>query len=159
MRSAARTRRGAAALAALFGLLGGLTGCADRTAPPGRFTTDADPSEVTGTLHFMTPGYPTSPEGKAALNKVIDTFHETYPKVKVETDLASWAHLNEKVATSIASGDMPDVMVTGVGWIPRSRTRVPSPTCRPSGSPLRRSPSRCVRASCGPPCTTARCTE
>ncbi|WP_406333816.1 ABC transporter substrate-binding protein [Streptomyces sp. NBC_00203] len=118
MRSAARTRRGAAALAALFGLLGGLTGCADRTAPPGRFTTDADPSEVTGTLHFMTPGYPTSPEGKAALNKVIDTFHQTYPKVRVETDLASWAHLNEKVATSIASGDMPDVMVTGVGWIP-----------------------------------------
>ncbi|MFD8378533.1 extracellular solute-binding protein [Streptomyces sp. NPDC059679] len=118
MRNAARARRAAAALAALMGLLGGLTGCADRSTPPGRFKPDRDPAQVTGTLRFLTPGYPTTPAGKAALQKVIDTFHETYPKVKVETDLASWLHLNEKVTTSVAAGDLPDVMVTGVGWIP-----------------------------------------
>ncbi|MEV7422417.1 sugar ABC transporter substrate-binding protein [Streptomyces sp. NPDC091212] len=116
MRSTAR--RGAAGILALCGLLAGLTACADRTASASHFTTDENPAEVSGTLRFMTPGYPTTPDGKAALKKVIDTFHRTYPKVRVETDLASWAHLNEKVTTSIAAGDLPDVMVTGVGWIP-----------------------------------------
>ncbi|MEV8565117.1 extracellular solute-binding protein [Streptomyces sp. NPDC051322] len=114
MRSSARCLAAALALAGLLSV----TGCADRTSAVGSFSLDKDPSQVSGTLHFMTPGYPTTPEGKAALQKVIDTFHRTYPKVKVETDLASFSHLSEKVTTSIAAGDMPDVMVTGVGWIP-----------------------------------------
>src|SRR3954451_22668236 len=49
-------------------------------------TKDADPATVTGTLRVLVPSYPASNEGKAALGKVVDKLHATYPKVKVEPD-------------------------------------------------------------------------
>ncbi|BDZ50260.1 hypothetical protein GCM10025867_25010 [Frondihabitans sucicola] len=37
--------------------------------------------------------------------------------MKVQPDLATYATLNEKISTSIASGSGYDVLVTGVGWV------------------------------------------
>lgn len=77
-----------------------------------------DPAEVTGTLRLLVPSYPASAEGQAALDKVVAEFQEEYPEVEVEPDFATFATLNEKIATSIAGGQPYDVLVTGIGWIP-----------------------------------------
>ncbi|WP_181802084.1 extracellular solute-binding protein [Streptomyces shenzhenensis] len=79
---------------------------------------DADPASVTGTLRVLTPSYGTSTVGKQSLQKVIDTFHKTYPKVKVEADNATFDNLNQKISTALAGGQGYDVYVTGIGWIP-----------------------------------------
>src|SRR4051794_25828448 len=79
---------------------------------------DTDPAAVKGTLRLLVPSYPASTAGKDALQKVVDSFHEKYPKVTVEPDFATFDTLNEKISTSIASGQPYDVYVTGIGWIP-----------------------------------------
>jgi multiple sugar transport system substrate-binding protein len=76
-----------------------------------------DPKTATGTLRVLTPAYPANNAGKAAFQRVVDKFHETYPKMTVEPDYATYTNLNEKISTSIASGDGYDVIVSGVGWI------------------------------------------
>ncbi len=76
-----------------------------------------DPAKATGTIRVLTPAYPASNEGKAAFQAVVDSFNKTYPNVKVEPDFATYATLNEKISTSIASGAGYDVLVTGVGWV------------------------------------------
>src|SRR4051794_39981880 len=81
-------------------------------------TKDSNPASVTGTLRVLVPSYPASTEGKAALNKVVAKLNETYPKVKVEPDFATFDTLNQKMSTSIAGGQPYDVYVTGIGWIP-----------------------------------------
>lgn len=78
----------------------------------------ADPATMTGTLRVLVPSYPDSNAGKAALDKVVATFHQKYPKVNVEPDFATFSTLNQKISTSIAGGQGYDVLVTGVGWIP-----------------------------------------
>jgi multiple sugar transport system substrate-binding protein len=77
----------------------------------------SDPADVSGTIRVLIPAYPASNEGKAAFQEVVDDFQGTYPNVKVEPDFATYANLNEKISTSIASGSGYDVLVTGVGWI------------------------------------------
>jgi multiple sugar transport system substrate-binding protein len=84
----------------------------------GGAATDANPASVKGTLRVLVPSYPASNEGKAALQKVVDGFHHIYPNVKVEPDFATFATLQQKIATSIASSQPYDVYLTGVGWIP-----------------------------------------
>ena len=79
---------------------------------------DDNPASASGTIRVLVPSYPASNDGKAALQKVIDAFHKTYPNVKVEPDFATFGTLNEKISTSIASGQGYDVYVTGIGWIP-----------------------------------------
>lgn len=79
---------------------------------------DADPASVTGTLRVLTPSYGTSTVGKQSLQKVIDTFHQTYPKVKIEADNATFDNLNQKISTALAGGEGYDVYVTGIGWVP-----------------------------------------
>jgi multiple sugar transport system substrate-binding protein len=56
--------------------------------------------------------------GKAALQKVLDAFHASYPQVTVEPDITNFGQLNEKISTSLAGGQPYDVYITGVGWIP-----------------------------------------
>ncbi|MEU8227265.1 extracellular solute-binding protein [Kribbella sp. NPDC048915] len=80
-------------------------------------TDGVPPAEATGTLRVLLPSYPPSAKGKAEFQKVVDEFHKTYPKMKVEPDFATYKNLNEKMSTSIAAGIPYDVMVTGVGWV------------------------------------------
>jgi multiple sugar transport system substrate-binding protein len=80
-------------------------------------TDGVPPAEATGTLRVLIPSFPPSTTGRDAFQKVVDDFHKTYPKMKVEPDFATYNNLNEKLATSIAAGIPYDVMVTGVGWV------------------------------------------
>jgi multiple sugar transport system substrate-binding protein len=80
-------------------------------------TDGVPPAEATGTLRVLLPSYPPSAKGKEEFQKVVDAFHKTYPKMKVEPDFATYKNLNEKMSTSIAAGIPYDVMVTGVGWV------------------------------------------
>ena len=80
-------------------------------------TDGVPPAEATGTLRVLLPSFPPSTKGRAAFEKVVEDFKQTYPKMKVEPDFATYNTLNEKMSTSIAAGIPYDVMVTGVGWI------------------------------------------
>ncbi|WP_427886668.1 extracellular solute-binding protein [Kribbella sp. GL6] len=80
-------------------------------------TDGVPPAEATGTLRVLIPSFPPSTKGREAFQKVVDDFHKTYPKMKVEPDFATYKNLNEKMSTSIAAGIPYDVMVTGVGWV------------------------------------------
>ncbi|MEU4604754.1 extracellular solute-binding protein [Kribbella sp. NPDC023972] len=80
-------------------------------------TDGVPPAEATGTLRVLIPSFPPSTQGRAEFQKVVDDFHKTYPKMKVEPDFATYTNLNEKLSTSIAAGIPYDVMVTGVGWV------------------------------------------
>jgi len=94
------------------------TGCGSAGSGGSSAATDSNPATVTGTLRVLVPSYPASTDGKAALNKVVATLHQKYPKVKVEPDFATFDTLNQKMSTSIAGGQPYDVYVTGIGWIP-----------------------------------------
>ncbi|NGN82801.1 extracellular solute-binding protein [Arthrobacter silviterrae] len=76
-----------------------------------------DPATATGTIRVMIPTYPLSNDGKAEFQKVVDAFNKKYPKMTVEPDFVTYNNMNEKISTSIASGQGYDVLVTGVGWI------------------------------------------
>lgn len=76
-----------------------------------------DPATATGALRVMIPTYPLSNDGKAEFQKVVDEFNKTYPKMTVEPDFVTYGNMNEKISTSIASGQGYDVLVTGIGWI------------------------------------------
>src|SRR3954469_22947381 len=93
-----------------------LTGCGGGGG--GSSSDSSDPATTTGTLRVLVPSYPASNDGKAAIDKVIATFHQTYPKVTVEPDYATFDTLNQKISTSIAGGQGYDVLVTGIGWVP-----------------------------------------
>lgn len=80
-------------------------------------TDGVPPAEATGTLRVLLPSFPASTKGREAFEKVVEDFHKTYPKMKVEPDFATYNNLNEKMSTSIAAGIPYDVMVTGVGWV------------------------------------------
>lgn len=71
-----------------------------------------------GTLRVITPSYPATTAGAAALNKIIQKFNKQYPNMKVEVDNATFGNLPQKMAASIASAQPYDVYVTGIGWIP-----------------------------------------
>jgi multiple sugar transport system substrate-binding protein len=100
-----RTLTAAAVTAAVFSLsLVGLSAQAAQTE--------------SGTLRFITPSYPATPEGAAALDRLVKKFNKEYPNIKVEVDLATFGNLPQKMAASAASNQPYDVYVTGIGWIP-----------------------------------------
>lgn len=76
-----------------------------------------DPATATGTIRVMIPTYPLSNDGKAEFQKIVDEFNKKYPKMVVEPDFVTYNNMNEKISTSIASGQGYDVLVTGMGWI------------------------------------------
>src|SRR3954470_8268431 len=73
------------------------TGCGSAGSGGSSAATDSNPATVTGTLRVLVPSYPASNDGKAALNKVVATLHQKYPKVKVEPDFATFDTLNQKM--------------------------------------------------------------
>ncbi|MBF8188163.1 ABC transporter substrate-binding protein [Nonomuraea sp. K274] len=57
-------------------------------------------------------------DGQEALDGLLATFKKSHPDVTVRVDYTSYSKLNEKLTTSIASGQPYDVMLMGIGWIP-----------------------------------------
>ncbi|GAA1617617.1 ABC transporter substrate-binding protein [Kribbella alba] len=106
-------RSGLVVLAAIVGLAA--SSCGNGVID--KSTDGVPPAEATGTLRVLIPSFPASTKGREAFDKVVQDFHRTYPKMKVEPDFATYNNLNEKMSTSIAAGIPYDVMVTGVGWI------------------------------------------
>jgi multiple sugar transport system substrate-binding protein len=74
-------------------------------------------AEVSGEIRFLTPIFE-GDDGKKTLEDLLASFTKLYPKVTVAPDYTSYAKLNEKLTTSIASGRPYDVMLMGVGWVP-----------------------------------------
>lgn len=76
-----------------------------------------------GEITLLTPIYEGA-NGKTLLEqKILGGFRKKYPDVKVNVDYTTYAQLNEKITTGLAGGLLPDVLMMGVGWIPRSRRR------------------------------------
>jgi multiple sugar transport system substrate-binding protein len=73
--------------------------------------------EVSGEISLLTPIFE-GVAGAAVLEEQLAAFRERYPNVTVKPDYTSYSKLNEKLTTSIASGQPYDVMLMGVGWVP-----------------------------------------
>lgn len=102
---------GVAAMAVVALAVSACSGSSTNTAPE-------NPEDVSGTLSVLVPSFPASAEGTAAFDEIVTAFQQEYPNIQVEPDFATFANLNEKISTSIVSGQPYDVVVTGVGWIP-----------------------------------------
>jgi multiple sugar transport system substrate-binding protein len=72
---------------------------------------------VSGEISLLTPIFEGA-DGAAVLEQQLAAFRERYPDVTVKPDYTSYGKLNEKLTTSIASGQPYDVMLMGAGWIP-----------------------------------------
>jgi len=72
---------------------------------------------VTGEIRMLTPIFEGS-DGAKVLSGLIADFAKQHPGVKILPDYTTYAKLNEKLTTSLASGRPYDVMLMGVGWIP-----------------------------------------
>jgi multiple sugar transport system substrate-binding protein len=72
---------------------------------------------VSGEISLLTPIFEEA-DGHAVLEQQLAVFKQQYPDVTVRPDYTSYSKLNEKLTTSIASGQPYDVMLMGAGWIP-----------------------------------------
>lgn len=72
---------------------------------------------VSGEISLLTPIFEEA-DGHAVLEQQLAAFKQQYPDVIVKPDYTSYSKLNEKLTTSIASGQPYDVMLMGAGWIP-----------------------------------------
>jgi len=72
---------------------------------------------MSGEISLLTPIFE-GVSGKAVLEEQLALFKERYPDITVKPDYTSYSKLNEKLTTSIASGQPYDVMLMGVGWVP-----------------------------------------
>ena len=110
-------RRGARSGLVVLAAVLGLTASSCGNGVIDKSTDGVPPAEATGTLRVLIPSFPASNTGREEFAKVVADFQQTYPKMKVEPDYATYTNLNEKLSTSIAAGIPYDVMVTGVGWV------------------------------------------
>lgn len=78
---------------------------------------DADAANQTGTLRVLVANFPSDNQGTGTFQKIVDVFHKTYPKVKVQSDFAPYDGLNQKISTSMAGGSTYDVISAGIGWV------------------------------------------
>jgi multiple sugar transport system substrate-binding protein len=76
-----------------------------------------DAGGMSGEISLLTPIFE-GVDGSAALEQQLAAFRERYPDVTVKPDYTSYDKLNEKLTTSIASGQPYDVMLMGIGWVP-----------------------------------------
>ena len=95
---------------------GSVAGCGGAAPAP------ADQSEEGGTIRVVTPIFEGA-NGKKVLDGLLAEFKKQQPKFTVQVDYTTYSKLNEKLATSVASGQPYDVMMMGVGWIPPFASR------------------------------------
>ena len=96
---------------AVTGLL--LAGCG--SAQPK--ASSEDPAKATGEIRVLVANFPLNNEGSAAFQSIVDIFHKTYPKITVKSDFVPYDGLNQKISTSLASGQSYDVISAGIGWV------------------------------------------
>lgn len=76
----------------------------------------AAPGSLSGEISVISPAF-TGEKRMKVYDEVVAAFNEVHPDVKVVTDHVSWSKLNEKLTVQIASGTIPDVIMSGVGWV------------------------------------------
>ncbi len=107
------TSRKVAAFATAAALAASLAACSsDDTNSSG-----GGDGEISGTISLLTPIFEGSTGKELLEGELLPQFYEQYPDVKVTIDYTTYAKLNTKLTTSVASGLVPDVMIMGVGWI------------------------------------------
>jgi multiple sugar transport system substrate-binding protein len=102
-------RRVAVAVAALAVVI---TGCGtndDATSGP---APETDPDAVSGSLEVWGMGA----EGEA-MSMLADMFTEEYPDVSVNVTPVAWDVAHDRLITSVAGGQMPDVTQLGTTWM------------------------------------------
>ncbi|MFB9234099.1 extracellular solute-binding protein [Plantactinospora siamensis] len=92
-----------------------LTGCS--SSGSNRSGGDTNAAEQTGTLRVLVANFPSNDQGTKTFAAIVDVFHKTYPKVKVESDFAPYDGMNQKISTSLAGGSPYDVISAGIGWV------------------------------------------
>lgn len=74
--------------------------------------------EISGEVRIMTPIYEGADGHKLLEEEILADFKKEHPDVDVTVDYTEgYGTLNEKLTTAVASGDVPDVMMMGVGWV------------------------------------------
>lgn len=108
-----------ALLAGAGALAGGalLGACSEEDAGPKAGASSVAPGDLSGEISVLNPGFATDDQ-KKVWNQMVATFNKTAPNVKVKTDFTDYGKLNEKITTALAGNLVPDVLMTGVGWIP-----------------------------------------
>lgn len=96
--------------------LGALAGCGGSSGKPAG-SESAPPGSLSGEVAVLTPQFG-GDEGKQIMDGIIASFNTVHPDVTVTVDYTGFDKLNEKLTVAIAGGSVPDVMMTGVGWIP-----------------------------------------
>lgn len=80
-------------------------------------STPAASGDDSGTIRVLVANFPADNTGQAVFQQIVDVFHQKYPKVQVESDFAPYDSLNQKISTSLASGQNYDVISAGIGWV------------------------------------------
>lgn len=73
--------------------------------------------DQTGTIRVLVANFPANNVGQGVFDQIVKVFHKSYPKVKVESDFVPYDSLNQKISTSLASGQNYDVISAGIGWV------------------------------------------
>lgn len=107
-----RSRRVAVATAAVSAFALALSGCAGQGSGGGDDTT----SDGKIVLDFWN-GF-TGPDGPA-LEQVIDDFNASQDEIEVKANIMPWDTLYQKVLTSVASNDGPDIIAMSASRIPQ----------------------------------------
>lgn len=112
MKSPTLRRKRTSLVAGAAALTLGIAGCGGDTANEGE-----SGSEISGELSILTPIYEGSDGHEILEGQILKDFTEQYPDVTVSVDYTDYGHLNEKLTTAVVSGDAPDIMMMGVGWV------------------------------------------
>ncbi|PRH84780.1 hypothetical protein C5L14_24890 [Labrys okinawensis] len=68
------------------------------------------------TLNFWTAWDPSQADGKAAIAKIAE-FERSHPNIKIKTQVIAFQALHDKLVTSIASNDAPDLSWGLIEWL------------------------------------------
>jgi multiple sugar transport system substrate-binding protein len=106
-----KKRLGFAAIAVAAALA--LAGCSGNSSTP---SATGDKNQ-TGTIRVLVANFPANNVGQSVFDKIVGIFHKSYPNIKVESDFVPYDSLNQKISTSLASGQNYDVISAGIGWV------------------------------------------
>jgi multiple sugar transport system substrate-binding protein len=106
-----KLRRSSAAAVALT-LAAALAGCGTNDGETAGPEPETDPEAISGSLVVWGMGA----EGEA-LGTLADMFTEEYPDVTVEVEAVAWDVAHDRLITSVAGDQMPDVTQLGTTWM------------------------------------------
>ena len=111
------TRRKVAALATATALTLSLAACGSSSSGTAAGSDKSAGGTVSGHVTLLTPIFEGSDGKKLLEGTLLPEFYKKYPGVTVSVDYTTYAKLNTKLTTAVASGLIPDVMLMGVGWV------------------------------------------